>query len=356
MWNYLLKRLLIVIPTLLGVLSLTFLVTQFIPGGPVDHALYQIDLESGTKAGAEGGGGATSGGWNYTGRKGIDKTQVEQLTKQFGFDKPMSEQYINLIQNFLRFNLGESYFRNAEVWALIQDKFVVSMSLGMWTFLLTYLICIPLGIAKAVRAGTPFDLFSSLLILVGYALPGFILGVLLIVVFGGGSFWDIFPLRGLTSENWSELGWFDKVLDYLWHITLPVTAAVVSNFAIKTLLTKNVFLDELNKQYVLTARAKGLAENKVLWKHVFRNALLPLITGFPGTFIAAFFTGSLLIETLFSLDGLGLLSFESINSRDYPVILGSLWVFTLVALLTKLFADIAYMIADPRIKYDAQLD
>lgn len=354
MLNYIIKRLLIMIPTLFGILTLTFLITQFVPGGPVDYALNQIDQESGAKAGAEGG--QASGGWNYTGRKGIDKNQVEQLRKQYGFDKPISEQFITLFKNYLTFNLGESYFRNEDVATLIQSKFVVSMSLGMWTFILTYLVSLPLGIAKAVRAGSKFDLITSLFILFGYALPGFILGVLLIVVFGGGSFWDIFPLRGLTSENWAELSWYNKVLDYLWHITLPVTAAVVSNFAVKTLLTKNTMLDELGKQYVLTARAKGLSERQVLWKHVFRNALLPLITGFPGAFIAAFFTGSILIETLFSLDGLGLLSFESINSRDYPVILGSLYVFTLVALLTKLFADILYVVVDPRIKYDAQLN
>jgi peptide/nickel transport system permease protein/microcin C transport system permease protein len=242
------------------------------------------------------------------------------------------------------------------VWTLIRSKFVVSMSLGMWTFVLTYLVSVPLGIAKAVRAGTSFDVASSLVILTGYALPGFVLGVLLIVLLGGGSFLDIFPLRGLTSENWAELGPAGKVTDYLWHVTLPVAASVVSNFAIKTLLTRNTMTEELGKQYVLTARAKGLGERSVFWKHAFRNALLPLITGFPAAFITAFFTGSLLIETMFSLDGLGLLSFESINSRDYPVILGSLYVFTLIALFTKLLADVTYVIADPRIKYEAQAE
>ena len=352
MVGYALKRLLILIPTLLGVLTLTFLVTQFVPGGPVDYALHQIDQQSGARAGTEGAGEASS--FNYTGRKGIDKTQVEQLRKQYEFDEPITERYLALIGRFLRFDLGESYFRNEDVWTLIRSRFVVSMSLGVWTFLLTYLVSVPLGITKAVRAGTGFDLASSLLILIGYALPGFVLGVLLIVLFGGGSFWDIFPLRGLTSENFAELGWFEKVKDYLWHVTLPVTAAVMSNFAIKTLLTRNTMVEELGRQYVLTARAKGLSERQVLWKHAFRNALLPLITGFPGAFIAAFFTGSLLIETLFSLDGLGLLSFESIGSRDYPVVLGSLYVFTLVALITKLLADLTYVLADPRIKYDAQ--
>jgi microcin C transport system permease protein len=349
---YVLKRLFMLVPTLLGVLTLTFVVTQFVPGGPIDVALHRIDQDSGAKAGTEGG--TEVGGFNYTGRKGIDQTQVEQLKRQFGFDVPVGQRYVEMIVRFLRFDLGESYFRGQQVWDLIRSKFLVSMSLGMWTFVLTYAISIPLGVAKAARAGTPFDFVTSLLVLVGYALPGFVLGVLLILLFGGGSFWDLFPLRGLTSENWEELGWIGRIKDYLWHITLPVTASVVGTFAIKTLLTRNTMLEELSKQYVLTARAKGLSEREVFWKHAFRNALLPMITGFPTAFIAAFFTGSLLIETLFSLDGLGLLSFESINSRDYPVVLGSLYVFTLVALVTKVLADIAYMVADPRVAYDAQ--
>lgn len=348
---YFIKRLLILIPTLLGVITVTFIVTQFIPGGPVDYALHQIDQDSGVKAGSDSA--SSGGGWNYTGRKGIDKKQVEQLTRQYGFRKPLHERYFELLRNYLHFDLGDSYFHSEPVWELIRSKFIVSMSLGMWTFVLTYVVSIPLGIAKSVRAGTKFDLISSLFILLGYALPGFVLGVLLILLLGGGSFWDIFPLRGLVSDNWQSLSISDKVLDYLWHITLPITASVASTFAVKTLLTKNTMLDELGKQYVITARAKGLSERQVLWKHVFRNSLLPLITSFPGTFIVAFFTGSLLIETLFSLDGLGLLSFESITSRDYPVILGSLYVFTLVALVIKLAADVAYVLADPRIKYDA---
>lgn len=351
MWLYLLKRIFAIIPTLLGVLTLTFIVTQFVPGGPVEHALLQLDGDS-TRAGAETGAGA--GGWSYSGRKGIDNEQIKQLSQLYGFDKPPLERYFQMVKNFIRFDFGESYFRNASVWSLIKQKLGVSVALGVWTFLLTYLVSVPLGVAKAVHAGTRFDVISSLLILGGYAVPGFVLGVLLIVLFGGGSFWDIFPLRGLTSENWSELSWLGKVKDYLWHITLPVTASVVSTFALKTLLTKNTFLDELSRHYVLTARAKGLSEKQVLWKHVFRNALLPLVTGFPVTFITAFFTGSLLIETLFSLDGLGLLSFESINNRDFPVVLGSLYLFTLLGLITKLIGDIAYVLVDPRIKFDAQ--
>lgn len=349
---YLITRLLAMIPTLLGVLTLTFLVTQFVPGGPVDHVLSDLDGQS-ARSGAEGG--ASTSGWTYSGRQGIDEQQVEHLTRQYGFDQPVLERYVAMLGNFLRFDLGQSYFRNESVWDLIKSKLGVSVSLGIWTFVLTYLISIPLGVAKAVRNGSRFDFITSLLILCGYAVPGFVLGVLLIVLFGGGSFWDVFPLRGLTSDNWDELSAWGKFTDYLWHITLPVAASVLSTFALKTLLTKNTFLEEISRQYVLTARAKGLSERRVLWKHVFRNALLPLVTGFPGAFIAAFFTGSLLIETLFSLDGLGLLSYESINSRDYPVVLGSLYLLTLIGLLTKLVGDIAYVLVDPRIKFDAQV-
>jgi len=351
MWPYLFKRLLVMIPTLIGVLTLTFAVTQLVPGGPVDSVLSQLDAAD-ARSGQDSGGGG--GGWNYSARQGIDAQQVEQLKEFYGFDKPVLERYGELLGNFLRFDFGDSYFRNQSVWSLIKEKLGVSVSLGVWTFILTYLISVPLGVAKAVRAGSRFDFVTSLLILTGYAVPGFVLGVLLIVLFGGGSFWDIFPLRGLVSDNWDELGWFARITDYLWHITLPVTASVVSTFAFKTLLTKNMFLEELSRQYVLTARAKGLSERQVLWKHVFRNALLPLVTGFPAAFIAAFFTGSLLIETLFSLDGLGLLSYESINSRDYPVVLGTLYFFTLIGLFTKLIGDIAYVLVDPRIKFDAQ--
>jgi len=351
MWQYLLKRILIMIPTLIGVLTLTFAVTQLVPGGPVDSVLSQLD-----SADARSGQDSSSGGsgWNYSARQGIDAQQVEQLKEFYGFDKPVLKRYGELLGNFLRFDFGDSYFRNQSVWSLIKEKLGVSVSLGVWTFILTYLISVPLGVAKAVKAGSRFDFISSLVILTGYAVPGFVLGVLLIVLFGGGSFWDIFPLRGLVSDNWDELGWFAKITDYLWHIALPVTASVVSTFAFKTLLTKNMFLDELSRQYVLTARAKGLSQRQVLWKHVLRNALLPLVTGFPAVFIAAFFTGSLLIETLFSLDGLGLLSYESINSRDYPVVLGTLYFFTLIGLFTKLIGDIAYVLVDPRIKFDAQ--
>jgi microcin C transport system permease protein len=258
-----------------------------------------------------------------------------------------------MVADYARFDLGQSFVHHKDVWGLIQEKLPVSISLGLWTFFLSYLVSVPLGIAKAVRAGSRFDMVTSILVLVGYAVPGFVLGVALLVLFGGGSFLQLFPLRGLTSPNWDELSLLAKVTDYLWHIALPVTASVVGSFAVITMLTKNAFLDEIRKQYVLTARAKGLDERKVLYKHVFRNALIPLVTGFPAAFIGAFFTGSLLIETLFSLDGLGLLGYESVMRRDYPVVLGTLYLFTLIGLITKLISDLCYVWVDPRVKLDA---
>ncbi len=350
MWAYLLKRLVILVPTLIGILTVTFVLTQFVPGGPIDHAMNQLDADA---AGGDETGGS-QGGWVYSGRRGLDPEQIKQLTELYGFDRPPLERYLHLLATYARFDLGFSYFRHQSVWSLILEKLPVSLTLGLWAVTLTYLISVPLGIAKAVRAGSRFDFITSLVVLTGYAVPGFVLGVLLILLFGSGSFLDLFPLRGLTSDNWRNLGPLGKLTDYLWHITLPVTATVVGTFAIKTLLTKNTFLDEINRQYVLTARAKGLSERAVLGKHVLRNALLPLITGFPYTFITAFFTGSLLIETLFSLDGLGLLSFEAIQSRDYPVVLGTLYLFTLIGLLIKLAADLAYLAADPRIHFEAK--
>ncbi|MGC7516188.1 microcin C ABC transporter permease YejB [Pandoraea pneumonica] len=347
MWSYILKRLLIMIPTLLGVITLTFVVIQFVPGGPVEQVLLEIKHR--------GGGGEASGGGsgnNYRGRNGVDAQQLAQIKALYGFDKTPMERYWLMLKRFAQFDLGQSYFHHQSVWSLIVSKLPVSISLGLWTFFLTYLISVPLGIAKAVRNGSRFDTLTSLVVLVGYAIPGFVLGVLLLVLFGGGTFWQVFPLRELVSDNWSELSWPAKITDYLWHITLPVTASVVGSFAVVTMLTKNAFLDEIRKQYVLTARAKGLSERKVLFKHVFRNALIPLITGFPAAFIGAFFAGSLLIETLFSLDGLGRLSFESVQRRDYPVVLGSLYLFTLIGLVTKLISDLCYVLVDPRIQFD----
>lgn len=348
MWTYILKRLLLMAPTLFGVITLAFLVTQFVPGGPVEQVTMELDSDGRIE------GGTTTGSFNYVGRKGVDEEQIKQLTALYGFDKPFMTRYAETIGRMLRFDLGYSYFRQQNVWDLVISKLPVSISLGMWTFFLTYLVSVPLGIAKAVRAGSRFDMVSSLVVLTGYAIPSFVLGVVLILLFGGGYFWDVFPLRGLVSENWDELGVIDKVLDYLWHMVLPVTASVVNSFAIKTMLTKNSFLEEIRRQYVLTARAKGLPERRVLWKHVLRNAVIPLVTGFPAAFIAAFFTGSILIESLFSLDGLGLLSYESIMTRDYPVVLGTLYLFTLLGLLTKLIGDLGYVLVDPRIKFTAQ--
>ena len=258
-----------------------------------------------------------------------------------------------MMKNYLTFNFGESYFHNRSVMELIVEKLPVSISLGMWTFFIVYLTCIPLGIAKAVRDGSMFDVATSTLILIGYSIPGFVLGIALLVLFGGGSFLDIFPLRGIVSDNWDTLPWYDKILDYLWHMVLPITASVIGSFAVMTMLTKNSFIEEIRKQYVLTARAKGVSENSVLYRHVFRNAIIPLVTGFPAAFIGAFFTGSLLIETIFSLDGLGLLSYESVLKRDYPVVLGTLYLFTLLGLFAKFMADISYVLIDPRIHFES---
>src|SRR5574344_1387782 len=338
MYACILKRLLFVLPTLLGVLLLTFVVIQFVPGGPVEQYLAEA------KAGV-GGSGAEGGGLSYRGAQGVDPKRLEHIKQLYGFDKPAHERFVQMLGQFAHFDLGRSFFQNKDVWALIAEKQPVSISLGMWTFFISYLVAVPLGVAKAVRAGSRFDLVTTLLILVGYAIPGFVLGVALLVVFGGQLQW--FPLRGLTSANWDA-----RIVDYLWHITLPVIAMVAGSFAVTAMLTKNAFLEEIRKQYVLTARAKGLSERQVLWRHVFRNALIPIIIGFPAAFIGAFFAGSLLIETLFSLDGLGLLSYESVIRRDFPVVLGTLYLFTLIGLVTKLISDLCYVWVDPRVKFD----
>ncbi len=344
MLAYVLKRLLLMVPTLFGILLLTFVVIQFVPGGPVEQMVAQLQGRD------TGGEGAAASGAGYRGRQGVDAKRIEEIRTFYGFDKPAHERFWQMLGQYVRFDLGKSFFYPKSVWELVKDKLPVSISLGLWTFFLSYLISIPLGIAKAVRAGTRFDTLTSLIVLVGYAIPGFVLGVALLVIFGGQLQW--FPLRGLTSSNWDTLSWGAKIVDYLWHITLPVTASVLGAFAVTTMLTKNAFLEEIRKQYVLTARAKGLGENRVLWTHVFRNALIPIVTGFPAAFIGAFFAGSLLIETLFSLDGLGLLSYESVMRRDYPVVLGTLYLFTLIGLVTKLISDLCYVWVDPRVKFD----
>lgn len=344
MLHYLLKRLLLMVPTLLGVLLLTFVVIQFVPGGPVEQMVAQLQGRD------SGGEGAAVAGAGYRGRQGVDAERIAEIERFYGFDQPAPERFVRMLGQFARFDLGQSFYHQQDVWTLVRSKLPVSISLGLWTFLLTYSVSVPLGIAKAVRAGSRFDTVTSILVLAGYAIPGFVLGVLLLVVFGGQLQW--FPLRGLTSSNWETLSWGAKVMDYLWHIALPVTASVLGAFAVTTLLTRNAMLDEIGKQYVLAARAKGLSERQLLIRHVLRNALIPIVTGFPAAFVGAFFTGSLLIETLFSLDGLGLLSYESVMRRDYPVVLGTLYLFTLIGLLTKLVSDLCYLWVDPRVKFD----
>ena len=338
MFSYVSRRLLLMIPTLLGVLLLNFAVIQFVPGGPVEQIVAQ--LKQATDENSR----------NIGSSKTLDEEQLNELKKLYGFDKPPAERFVIMLEQYATFDLGTSFFQNKDVWKLIKEKLPVSISLGLWTFFISYLISIPLGIAKAVRAGSAFDFFTTLIVLFGYAIPGFVLGVALLVVFGGQLQW--FPLRGLTSPNWDTLSAGAKVVDYLWHIVLPITAMVLGSFAVTTMLTKNAFLEEIRKQYVTTARAKGLSERQVLYKHVFRNALIPIVTGFPAAFIGAFFTGALLIETLFSLDGLGLLSYESVIRRDYPVVLGTLYLFTLIGLVTKLISDLCYVWVDPRVKFD----
>src|SRR5438093_1995271 len=349
MWSYILKRLLLMIPTLFGILLITFVVIQFVPGGPVEQMVYQLQ---GREGGAEGAPAARAPGPGaYCGRQCVDAAKVEEIKKLYGFDKPAPARFIQMIGQFARFDLGRSFFQDKDVWQLIKEKLPVSISLGMWTFLLTYLISVPLGIGKAVRAGTPFDTATTFMVLLGYAIPSFVLGVLLLVYFAGGTFLQWFPLRGIVSSNWQELDLLHKITDYFWHITLPITAMVVGGFAVITILTKNSVLEEIRKQYVMTARAKGVDERRVLWRHVFRNAMIPIMTGFPAAFIGAFFTGSLLIETLFSLDGLGLLSYESVIRRDYPVVFGTLYVYTIIGLLTNLIRDLTYLWVDPRVKF-----
>ncbi len=343
MFAYILKRLLLMVPTLLGVLLMTFVIIQFVPGGPVEQMVARLE-------GRDSGGEVAQQASNYRGRQGVDPARLADIQALYGFDKPAPERFWQMLKQIATFDLGRSFYYSKDVWQLIREKLPVSISLGLWTFFLSYLISVPLGIAKAVRAGSRFDTMTSLLVLVGYAIPGFVLGVALLVVFGGQLQW--FPLRGLTSSHWEQLGWGARIVDYLWHIAMPVTASVLGAFAVTTMLTKNAFLEEIRKQYVLTARAKGLSERTVLWKHVMRNAMIPLVTGFPAAFIGAFFTGSLLIETLFSLDGLGLLSYESVMKRDYPVVLGTLYLFTLIGLVTKLISDLCYVWVDPRVKFD----
>ncbi|MBV8447477.1 MAG: microcin C ABC transporter permease YejB [Hyphomicrobiales bacterium] len=362
MLAYIARRILLMIPTLFGIMLVAFAIVQFAPGGPVERIIAQLQGNEAGSSRVSGGGGdfssaaraQTSGQSAYRGAQGIDPEFIAQLNKQFGFDKPAPERFIKMLWDYLRFDFGKSYFRDTSVLQLIKEKLPVSMTLGLWMLVLTYGISIPLGIAKAVRDGTPFDTWTSAIVIIGYAIPGFLFAILLIVLFAGGSFFQIFPLRGLTSDNFSDLSWWQKPLDYLWHIVLPITSMALGAFATTTLLVKNSFLDEIRKQYVLTARMKGLSQRRVLYGHVFRNAMLIVIAGFPGAMVHAFFAGALLIETIFSLDGLGLLSYESIVNRDYPVVFANLYIFSLVSLVVGLISDLTYTWVDPRIDFETR--
>ncbi|MFO1034035.1 MAG: microcin C ABC transporter permease YejB [Hyphomicrobiales bacterium] len=358
MGAYILKRLLLMIPTLLGVMLLTFVVVQFVPGGPIEQIIAKLDNPAGGDGGLGGGtenlGGDGGGESKYRGAQGLDPEFIKQLEKQYGFDKPAPERFLKMLRDYATFNFGKSYFTDRTVISLIREKLPVSMSLGLWLTLITYLVSIPLGIKKAVRDGSRFDIWTSAIIIVGYAIPSFIFAIILIVLFAGGSYFDWFPLRGLTSDNFATLSWWGKIKDYAWHLALPLTALGISGFATMTLLTKNSFLDEIKKQYVVTARAKGLSENRVLYGHVFRNAMLLVISGFPGAFLAAFFSGSLLIEFVFSLDGLGYLTWKSAVGRDYPVVFANLFIFTLLGLVVALISDLCYTWIDPRIDFESR--
>ncbi|MFD2647014.1 microcin C ABC transporter permease YejB [Devosia albogilva] len=362
MGAYILRRLLLMIPTLFGIMAVSFVITQFAPGGPVEQALANLSgqnssfMDRFTGSGQGDAAGIPQGGQGsgYRGSQGLPPELVERIEKQFGFDKPPLERFVTMIGNYLRFDFGRSYFRDISVIDLILEKMPVSISLGLWMTLIAYGVSIPLGIRKAVRDGSRFDVWSSTIVIIGYAIPGFLIGILLVVLFAGGSFLQIFPLRGLTSPGWESFPWWQQILDYLWHLTLPIIAMGLGAFATTTLLTKNSFIDEIGKQYVTTARAKGLTERQVLYGHVFRNAMMLVIASFPVAFVGAFFGGSLLIETIFSLDGLGLLGFQSVAQRDYPVVFATLYIFSLIGLVLSLLSDLAYMWIDPRLDFESR--
>jgi microcin C transport system permease protein len=361
--RYLLKRLLLILPTLFGIMLINFIIVQFAPGGPVEQIIAQVTTGTmSTTSGISGGGDAgvqnssvDSGASNQTlGSYGLDPELIADLERQFGFDKPPYERFILMLGNYSRLDFGTSFYQDRPVLELIVERMPVSISLGLWSILLIYGISIPLGIAKAVRDGSRFDIWTSSLIFVGYAIPGFLFAILLIVLFAGGNYLDLFPLRGIVSSNWETLDWWDRIMDYFWHMALPITALTVGGFATLTMLTKNSFLEEISKQFVLTARAKGLSENRVLYGHVFRNAMLIVIAGFPAAFIGIFFTGSLLIEVIFSLDGMGLLSYEAVIKRDYPILFGTMFCFTLIGLVMHLIGDMTYVLVDPRIDFESR--
>jgi len=367
---YIIRRLLLMIPTLFGIMVLNFLIVQAAPGGPIEQIVAKLQGNaveatarvSGSAGGDMAGPGqatreskvSAGGTTRYRGAQGVDPELIKELEKQFGFDQPMHVRFFKMISNYVRFDFGTSYFRDERVVDLVVSKMPVSVSLGLWTTLIIYLVSIPLGIRKAVKDGTPFDIWSSAAIIAGYAIPSFLFAVLLIVLFAGGRYFEWFPLRGLVSDNWNDMSWPDRIMDYFWHIVLPVTALVIGGFASLTMLTKNSFLDEINKQYVLTARAKGLTEKRVLYGHVFRNAMLLVVAGFPSAFIGILFTGALLIEVIFSLDGMGLLGFEAAINRDYPVMFATLYFFTLLGLVMNLIGDLMYVAVDPRIDFESR--
>ncbi len=369
MTAYIIRRLLLIIPTLLGIMLINFVIVQAAPGGPVERLIAEIkgrgveatarfagsdQAELFTDGGAGQARGGESGAGKYRGARGLDPDLIADIEKLYGFDKPAHERFFKMLGNYATFDFGKSFFSDRTVLELIIDKLPVSISLGLWTTLLVYLISIPLGIGKAVRDGSAFDVWTSAVVIVGYAIPGFLFAVLLVVLFAGGSFLDWFPLRGLVSENWEELSWPARIADYFWHIALPVISMVIGGFAGLTMLTKNSFLEEIHKQYVMTARAKGASERRVLYGHVFRNAMLIVVAGFPAAFVGVLFTGALLIEVIFSLDGLGLLGFEAAINRDYPVMFGTLYIFTLLGLMLNLIGDLMYVVIDPRIDFETR--
>lgn len=368
MFAYIVRRLALIPLTLFGIMVVNFVIVQVAPGGPVERMIAQIkgtavdatarisgagqgELGQGGQGGKIGGDAVTG---KYRGARGLDPDLIKDIEKQFGFDKPPLERFVQMMGQYLVFDFGDSFFRDQSVISLVIDKLPVSISLGLWTTVIIYIISIPLGVAKAVRDGEPFDIWSSAVIIVGYAIPGFLFAILLVVLFAGGSFLDWFPLRGLTSPDWDTLSWPGKIADYFWHITLPILALVIGGFAGLTMLTKNSFLEEIHKQYVVTARSKGLTENRVLYGHVFRNAMLIIIAGFPSALMDILFTGALLVEIIFSLDGLGLLGFEAVVNRDYPVMFGTLFAFTLLGLVFNLISDVMYHIVDPRIDFESR--
>tara|TARA_R110002072_G_scaffold45001_10_gene125415 strand:- start:2007 stop:3116 length:1110 start_codon:yes stop_codon:yes gene_type:complete len=365
MLAYIIRRLFLIVPTLFGILVLNFLIIQFAPGGPVEQIVAEIqgtdvsatervtgggaDLGGAQAQQSQAGGAATS---KYRGAQGLDPEVIAEIERMFGFDKPLYERFIDMVVNYMTFDFGDSFFQDKRVVDLVLEKMPVSISLGVWTTFIVYFVSIPLGIRKAVRDGSRFDIWTSGVIIIGYAIPSFLFAVLLIVVFAGGRYWNIFPLRGLVSENFDQLLWYQQVLDYLWHMTLPVLSMVIGGFASLTMLTKNSFLDQINQQYVTTARAKGLTENQVLYGHVFRNAMLIVIAGFPAAFIGILFTGAVFVEVIFSLDGLGLLGYDAALKRDYPIMFATLYFFTLLGLVLNLIGDITYTLVDPRIDFE----